>query len=478
LVRLKNPGLRIVSPPLGIGYLLKALNRMEGINPVFIDCHLDNIDERTLIQRVRKLDPVLLGIQVFSIDYFNFSRLLPDLRKVLPDTILVAGGPHVTALPEYTLRSNPDIDFVICGEGEIALPKLVKKLLDRGLASEFSDIPNLAYRKDGKYVRNKTEWIDIDELGNPDWDLIRPQDYPAVQHGTFHKSSRVVPIITSRGCPYPCTFCAGSLITGKKIRTRDIKDVVDEIEFLKTRHGFEEFIIEDENFTYYKERVISFADEVIKRGIQCYFSFPSGLRLDRLDEDIVRKLHAMGTYMVSLGVESIAPDTLKRMNKKWSREQVVSKIKLLRKYGIITQANFILGFRDDTLSDIQESIDFSLELDINQAFFGNYIPLPGTEDFNILINKKEIVLEDINWSDYTSFYGKFPYHPKGVTLKQLESMIKKATMRFYLRPRIIFNFLKRITRLIFLKSLISRIIRLFFNKKLTISKHGGGVQRR
>ncbi len=418
LARLYNPSLGIITPPLGIGYLLQSLAAVKGIRPIFIDGHLLKMNEKNFISEIKKKPPALLGIQVYSIDYSKFSRLLPLLKKELPDTFLVAGGPHVTALPEYTLSCNPELDFIICGEGETALPKLVRALLNGNLESRLPHIPNLAYRKNGTIRKNKTELIDVNTCGNPAWNLLHPHKYPAVQHGTFHKSTRVVPIITSRGCPYPCTFCAGFLTTGKTIRLRDIKNVVDEIEYLKTHYGFEEFIIEDENFTFHKYHVIGFADEIQKRGLQCSFSFPNGIRLDRLDEEIIRSLSAMGTYMVVLGIESVSRNTLERMKKSWSKEQIVKQIQLLKKYKIIVQANFILGFRDDTIEDIQQSIDFAMEINIDQVYFGNYIPLPGTEDFSILLERGEISLADIHWKDYNSFYGQYPYHPQTITAKE------------------------------------------------------------
>lgn len=463
LVRLKSPTLRIVTPPLGIGYLLKALRSVEKVSVNFIDCQLENIQEAELVNRLKKLDPLLIGFQVYSIDYVAFTKIVHLLKKELPNSKIVAGGPHVTALSEHTLNSNPELDFIIRGEGEIALPMLVKRLLNyQGL----SDVPNLAYRENGKCILSqRSEWIDVNEYGTPDWESLKPQHYPAIQHGTFHKSTKVVPILTSRGCPYPCTFCAGSLMTGKQIRRRNIKEVVDEIEMLQKQYGFEEFIIEDENFTFYKDHVLEFADEIEKREIKCYFSFPNGIRLDRLDEEVVKKLKTMGAYMVALGIESISTDTLKRMNKEWCRKQVIDMVDLLKKYKFIVQANFVLGFRGDSLADLQESIDFAMMLNVDQVYFGNYIPLPGTDDFNLLLDREELVLESIDWNCYSAYYGQYPYHPTEITFEELDRAIKKATMRFYLRHRIVWGFIKRMTHPVFLKSLMYRIYSLLLNNR-------------
>jgi len=229
------------------------------------------------------------------------------------------------------------------------------------------------------------------------------------------------------------------------------------IEFLQNKYGFEEFIIEDENFTFHKKHVLEFADEIEKRGIKCFFSFPNGIRLDRLDEEIVRKLRSMGAYMVALGIESISIGTLNRMNKQWRRNQVIAVVNLLKKYDFIVQANFVLGFRGDLPVDIEESIDFAMELNIDQVYFGNYIPLPGTDDFKLLVDSGEIVLNEIDWSNYSAYYGKYPYHPPTISIEELDRIIKKATMRFYLRPRIVWGFLKRMTHPVFIGSLLFRL---------------------
>jgi anaerobic magnesium-protoporphyrin IX monomethyl ester cyclase len=465
LVRLKNPTLGIITPPLGIGYLMKSLKPVENLVVRFIDCHLLDMEESTLIRCLRNIRPFLVGFLVFSADYVRFTNILPLLKKNLVNSTVVAGGPHVTALPEQTLQANPELDYIVCGEGERALPLLVQRLLDRGQTDSLADIPNLVYRENGRFIRNRTEWIEVNEVGAPDWELLKPHLYPPIQHGTFHRSTKVVPIMTSRGCPFPCTFCAGSLMTGKRIRRRDVGDVVDEIEFLQGRYGFEEFIVEDENFTYHKDHVLAFAAEIERRGIRCHFSFPNGIRLDRVDEEIAQKMQSMGGYMVAVGIESISADTLQRMGKRWNRQQIIDQVNLLKRHHFIVQANFILGFSGDTMQDIQESIDFAMELNIDQVYFGNYIPLPGTADFDRLMERGEIRLDGIDWNQYSAFYGQYPYHPPGVSVKELARAIQRATIRFYLRPRILSAFIRRLTRPVFFKSLLFRIFRVFARKR-------------
>jgi len=461
LVRLGSRTNPLVTPPLGIGYLLKVLEDIDGIRPVFVDAHRDKISQKELLEKIKVSSPLVVGFQVFSIDYAKFRRFIPQIRAICPKSKIIAGGPHISGIPEQTLIENPDLDFIINGEGEEALNLLVRGLLEDSLDQTIKNIPNLGYRLNGRVSVNKKVFIDVNKYGAPNWKLLEPDKYPAVQHGTFHKSSRVVPILTSRGCPYPCTFCAGHLVTGKKIRRRDVKNIVDEIEFLQSTYGFEEIIIEDENFTFYKEHVIELSNELKARNIKCYISFPSGIRMDKIDDEIVYHLRRMGTYMVTLGIESGSEKTLKAMKKSWNLQEVKDKIRLLRKNKIVILACFILGFCDETLEDIKMTIDFAIKSGVDTVFFGNYIPLPGSEDFNRMIVKKELKLEKIDWDTYTSSFGKLPYYPPSMSEKDLRDVIRWGTVRFYCRPRIVLGLLKRMTRLIFLISLIRWTVSIF-----------------
>ncbi len=461
LVRLATSNNNLVTPPIGIGYLLKSLKPLPEVNPIFIDCKLENLTCRDLLARLQALKPLIVGFQVFSVDYGQLRRLLPRLKEAVPGAMLVAGGPHVAGLPEHALGENPALDLVVRGEGERSLPRVVRGLLAGDLASVLPDIPNLVYRSNGATRRTPAGQADVRAEGAPAWDLLRPDRYPATQHGTFHKSAKVVPILTSRGCPYPCTFCAGHLITGERVRCRDAGDVADEIEWLQRTYGFEEFIIEDENFTFHKPHVMALADEIERRRIRCHFSFPNGIRLDRLDEETVARLRAMGTYMVCLGIESGSPDTLKRMRKNLDLRLVEERVLLLRRHGLIVNGSFILGFRDETMEDIRRTVELALRLPIQAAYFGNYLPLPGTEDFETLRQRGEIDLHHIRWDDYSSYCGTLPYHPRAIGEKQLMRAVRSASLRFYLRPHIALGLARRLSRPVFVRSFITRALGVF-----------------
>jgi anaerobic magnesium-protoporphyrin IX monomethyl ester cyclase len=452
------------TPPLGIGYLLKALDGIDDINPVFIDCQLNELSTDDLLAKLRNYDPLVVGLQVFSEHYPQLCSLVPEIRRIFKETVIIAGGPHPSGLPEETLNDNSELDYLVKGEGEEALEGLVRALLSGRIAEERENIPNLVYRSGDKVVFNPQRFIDVDRYGPPDWERLGPDKYPPIQHGTFHKSTKVVPIITSRGCPYPCTYCAGHLLTGKKIRRRKPCDIVDEIEFLQNRYGFEEFIVEDENFTYYPDHVFGVSRELKRRGLHCYFSFPNGIRIDRITEEIVRELKEMGTYMVRVGLESGSEKTLKAMKKNLDLNEVKKNLKILKRHKIIVNGAFILGFSGETMEDIEKTIQFAIDSGIDTAYIGNYLPLPGSEDFNRLVAEGEIRIDEINWSLYTAYYGKIAYHPVGMTAEELLKAVRRATLRFYLRPGPIWSLMKRMSRPVFIRNMFFRIRSLFFKR--------------
>ena len=457
ITRVWNKGLNIKTPPLGVGYLLKSIKQLSHVESNFIDAHLEELNIAETVGRIISFQPFMIGFLVFSVDYPKLKQIVPLLKSSLPKATIVVGGPHVTALPDQTLNEIPGIDYVIRSEAEEALPLLIDACMDNKTdLINIEKIPNLAYRNNGTIVHNQQRLVDVTDWREPAWDSLKPDRYPPIQHGTFHKGKKVVPIITSRGCPYPCSYCAGSLMTGKKIRTRHIEDVVDEIEYLIDKYGFDEIIIEDENFTFFKDRVINFANEIKRRKINVHISFPNGIRLDKIDEEIAKSLQSINVYMVGLGIESGSERTLSKMRKNWNLEDINKTILLLKKYGITVRGFFILGFSDETIEDINRTIDFAVKSDLDQAYFGNYLPLPGTEDFNNLVYNGELELENIKWEHYNSYFGKFPYHPRYVSQEILKKLIKKATLKFYLRPKILFGFLKGAANTTFIKSMFNR----------------------
>ncbi len=438
-------------PPIGLGYLATEL-RKAGYKPSIINCIKDNVSIPDVLDIISSQGIDMVGVSCCSNEHPWLEDFAAELKKVskIP---LVAGGPHSTGMSGRLMKLIPRVDFVVRSEGEIPLVRLVDFLrseyTDKTRDEGLGQISNLVWR-DSVGVMHENPIVlppDLDQIGPPAWDLLKPDEYTRfAPHGGLAKVFPVTQIITTRGCPHACYYCAASILNGRKIRTRSAGSVVDEIEYLINHHGIKEIHFEDDNFTYKKDHAISICREIRRRGIRINFGLPNGVRVDRLDDEILTELEATGFYFFSIGIESGSPETLKRMNKKITIDKIIAGVKLIRKYKFRLKGFFILGYPGETRADIEQTIEFAKALDIDQAFFSIYIPLPGTVEFANLESRGEIRFEDCNWDDY--FTGKLtmpPYTPDGISKQELKDYTKEAFRAFYFRPKQFIKMLMNLT---------------------------------
>jgi len=267
-----------VVPPIGLGYLATAL-RAKGFHEITI---LDSLKEKLshdgLHERIVKLKPDIVGFQVFSYDFESVRKSIALLKKSLPATVTLIGGPHVSATGTQSLQEMAGADYGFVGEAEPGLPLLMRNLEEAGGQAAYSDIPRLLWRDNGTIRVNPRQVVaDIDAIGPPAWDLMPPNTYPDNPQGVFYRQRPIAPIATSRGCPYPCTFCGSGLNMGRKLRLRDIGSVIAEMKMLYDVYGVREFHLIDDMFNFHKSRVLEFCAELKRLDLGISYTFPNGL---------------------------------------------------------------------------------------------------------------------------------------------------------------------------------------------------------
>jgi len=442
---LKPQSKHIVVPPLGLGYLASAL-KQQGFSSKIIHCSKERVSIPDVARLVVSEKINIVGVSCCSNDHPWVSTLAEELASQ-HQVKLVVGGPHATGLRGRLLELIPRIDFIVYSEGEKSFPKLVGHLLGENLDhSALSEIPNLIWKNSkGDVVENAVELVpDLDALEFPDWDQMPPAEYAEfTPHGGFTKASPVGQLMTTRGCPYGCNYCAARLIHGRKIRCRSPESIVEEIEYLINVQRVREIHIEDDNFTENKDHVFDLCTKIRKRNIRMPFALPNGVRLDRLDDEILQELQATGFYMFFLGIESGSQATLKRMNKALDLGKVKETISRIRKYDFQIKGYFIIGYPGETKEDIRQTIDYARSLDLDRAYFTMFIPLPGSVIFNDLEKAGKIDIHKFQW---TNFYTKGkttpPFIPEGMTSDELEAYSHLAYRSFYLRPHILLKMLR------------------------------------
>lgn len=323
-------------------------------------------------------NPDLVGITCNSGNMDAVALLVRRLKRLgLP---VILGGSHPTVLPEQSIRYT-SADMAAIGEGELTLVRILDALSRGG---SLAEIPSLAWQNAGDIVVNpRGKLIDsIDSLPIPDRSFVQRSAY-------FGEV-----LMTGRGCPFNCAYCASRNIWGKTVRLRSQGSIIQELEMLAKEAesqpdplpGRWVVKIVDDTFTVSRKRTIALLEEIISAGLN-RFEFTGGVRADTLDESVVQKMREANFRRVTLGVESGSPKILKMIRKGETNEDVKRALTLLREAGIRSHAFFMIGFPDESPEDIAMSKRFIQEAQPDYIEVNMVTPYPGTDLFERLISE-------------------------------------------------------------------------------------------
>lgn len=420
----------IITPPLGIGYLSSSLKK-NGIKTIIIDALKENLDTESLVKKIQSLKPDAVGITCLTAFYEEVIILSNALKE--KNIKVIIGGVHPTSLPFDTLKDS-NADFIICGEGEIAFPKLIKhNFVNKNIQGVYS-LKNINKKS---FIKKAESVINLDQLPFPDWHALDPNTYPKAPHGAVARNFPIGVIMTSRGCPYQCTFCASREFYDLKIRFRSPKNVISEIKYLMKNFGVKEICFEDDNLTMKRDHVEKICNLIIKNNLKITWTCPNGIRADRVDEDLIRLMKKSGCYFFSYGIESANPKILRNIKKMETIDTINKSIDIAHKVGIETQGFFIFGLPGETKKTIEESIQFAKNSKLTRAHFMILDVLPGSELWVKLKGKFTP-----NWKKNS--YKEPEWLPKGLSKKYLMEAQTRAIREFYFRPKVFFRIAKTI----------------------------------
>jgi radical SAM superfamily enzyme YgiQ (UPF0313 family) len=439
LVKLNAQADEII-PPVGLGYLAAAL--MEKHHVEILDCVKENKNLPELLAFLSEKKFDMAGFLFFSMNYGQIMEYSAAIKEKFPKIFIVVGGPHPSAMPKETLGEIHDIDFAFVGEAELGFAQLADALDKKKVEeSDLERVASLVWRRSGKVVVNARKILEnLDAIDLPAWDLLKPETYPQAPHGSFSKQFPTAPIIITRGCPYSCTFCGGSLVSGKRIRYRSLGNVIKEIALLVEKHGIKEIHIEDDNFTMNRSFVENFCKTLIKKNFGITWACPNGIRLDTIDRDLLLLMKKSGLYSVSVGIESGSDRILKLIKKSLTTRQIKEKIELIDSVGLSVIGFVMLGFPTETRAEIEQTIGFVCSLPLKRINFSCLQPFPGTEVYDSLIAAHEI--DNVEWDK--CFLFRANYAPKGISVEELRKLRQKGLRKFYMRPKIILSLLGEI----------------------------------
>ena len=457
-ILLVKPKLRLdnIIPVLGLGYLAHAIRDKHEVRI------LDNMKEDLTLDEYAEylalFKPDVVGIQCFTYDIYVVADYLRTTKQTLLHASTIIGGPHPTAMPEESMTFfGKNLDYAFRSEAEEGLPELLTLIEQNKISSDrLSKVKNLIWRNNNSIISNPITYVaDVNKLGMPAWKLMSPDTYPQSPFSAFYKRFPVAPIITSRGCPYKCTYCQASLMLGTRMRYRSIQLVMEEIKYLRSTFGVKEVHIIDDNFTLNRKYVMDFCNALIKNNIDITWTCPNGVRLDTLTDKMVEAMKAAGCYVISAGIESGSDRILKYVRKRETTGLMKEKVTMIQKHGINVIGFFILGFPTETAKEMHQTINFSKELGLLRADFQLFHPLPGTEMFDTLNHTNE--LSGINFN--ANSYAEVAYTPKSMSKNKLKNIQRYAFLSFYLRPRQLISLVFNIRSYGHLRYIVKRIFR-------------------
>lgn len=445
--------------PQSVGYLAQALIT-SGHDVIFVDAAKDNVSPEKLAQ-ISKMERIdVVGFYVMSPLIYSVKVYIDEIKRVNHDVVTIAGGPHPTFEPEHTLRYCDKLDFACVGDGEDLIASVRYWLEEK----DKSFVPNLVWRNDGMVIVNKREFVDINKYRMPAWDIIKPDTYPTVPISIVSKRSRVAAMIATRGCPYDCSFCGVPLIAGRKMRTRKVGNILTEIELLVSKYKIEEVHFIDDDLTLAPRGwLLEFLNGLAEAKFPIVWALPSGTRIDTLDDEILYLMKKAGCYSFAVGVESANQKTLNHMKKGLTVQKVKDKLEIINKYGFEVQANFILGYPTESVKDMLKTIHFACSLNVFRSTFFAFKPFPGSKEWNEI--KSEI--DQSQWAEkilYLDLYTQnFLNHSNSIVDPKIVKLLQiYAYVRFFGKPRNLFNLVRRIKTWHQLKAVIKILFRLLF----------------
>jgi anaerobic magnesium-protoporphyrin IX monomethyl ester cyclase len=373
-------------PPAWVACLSGYLKAAGYTEVVFVDAMTNHLDDEQVCERIREVQPDVIGCTAITPAIYKAERLLQIAREVKPDVVTVLGGIHGTFMYPQVLQEAPWIDAVVRGEGEQVFLNLVTAVDQGRFRTDPGSVRGIAYRAaDGRVVATEAEPTiqDLDRVA-PDWAILDWEQYRYIPLGV-----RVAIPNFARGCPFTCTFCSQWKFW-RDYRVRDPIKVVDEIEQLVRVHQVGFFILADEEPTIHRKKFVQFCEELIRRQLPVQWGINTRVTDILRDEKLLPLYRKAGLVHVSLGTEAAAQLKLERFHKETTIAQNKRAIALLREAGIVSEAQFIVGLENETRETLEETYRMARDWNPDMANWAMYTPWPFSDLFQELGDKVEV----------------------------------------------------------------------------------------
>lgn len=420
-------------PPLGILYVGTTVDEWTDHEVKIIDAIAGELTYDEIVRQAVEFGPDVVGVSAWTDWWWPAYHVGELIKQALPDTHLTYGGPHLGVYPQETL-DIAFVDSVIVGDGEMPFLYLCN-MVANGIVD--NDLPGLHFSEHGvKECQTYFIQDDLDVLPLPNRNLLDKELYGSVLSST----DLVTTMITSRGCPYKCTFCK---LNFQKTLSRSAENVLEEFRQIAAL-GIKEVEIYDDTFTWSKKRLQQICEGLIREQIPVQWAVRD--RVGNAQADLLNLMYEAGCRRIHFGVESGSNKVLDRMRKNITTRHARRAVELAKDAGLTVLTYFMFGNLDETLADMKSTIDFALELDADYAQFSITIPYAGTEMYKTALAENRIT------TDYWREYASRPVPDMKPRILEevadLETLLEirnEAVRRFYFRPRYLWREARRVS---------------------------------
>lgn len=414
-----------IAVPIGLGCLAAVLQEA-GLKATYLD---EQVEEDMLGAVEKALvyhrPPYIFGFSVLTAAMKAAVELSRTLKERYPDSVVVFGGVHPSAVPDEVL-GHGQVDLVVRGEGEHVILELYRRIK---VGREVFDLPGLSFRKDGQAVHNPLprDIVDIASLPSFPYHIFTNQRYDL----GF--------LVTSRGCPYNCIFCSNRVTTGKRYRFISNDLVMAQLEMLYEKHGQTFFMFLDDNFLVDKTRLYDLMDRIKARGWHKVLRFSCQGRGDNVDRPLLEAMYQAGFKSIFFGIETASERLMKTIKKGETVEEVIQAARMAKEVGFFVSATFIFALPTETHQDRMDAVRLAKKLQLDQVRFNNATPYPGTELHQIAVAQKRMNVQGVyeNFISVSTFIESpfdpvpFSFVPEGSSEAEIRNDILFAYLAFY-----------------------------------------------
>ncbi len=403
---------------VGLAYLAGSLiSHGYRVKVIDLNNRHDNFENR-----IKRIESGTIGISLKSAVVSSAKQVINLIHDNNQIQFKICGGAHITVAGRDFIEKY-NFDAGIIGEAENTIVNFLEHAKGN---RDIADVGNIWYRDKKNGTIHRFGWHEhkqsLDVLPFPVYEVF----------DSFRGSIEDYPLVTSRGCPYLCTYCCVGEVSGRKWRARSIDNILMELHEAQEKYHFKKFHIIDDNFTLNTERAMDFCRRLVKSGLNKEWHCPNGVRADRLDEELLTLMKMAGCTSINIGIESGVEKIFNKLKKGETFADIEKAVKMAKEIGIKVNGFFILGFPGSTYEDDMKSVAYSKTLELDDALFNLISIYPGTELWEIINNDKQIrILRD--WTD--SFHFGSEAEPVFDTENYVASNRKKAFYTSNLRRR-------------------------------------------